>query len=398
MAESRHVRLLILGSGPAGYSAAVYAARANLKPVLLTGIQQGGQLTTTTEVENWPGDPEGLTGPDLMVRMQKHAEKLLKESDLNDPCIGQKGFRERYYRKVLKHGPTKREGVTDRESAIRDLSVEYWRGVRFVAEYYHRGCASWSWCYPWHYAPLARDLARVALEPGEGLRKCCTRFERGAPLPPLQQLMCVLPPASAHCCPRAAQRLMTDQHSPLAKYYPRDFPLDPNGKPANLRWLWVALVPPIDVQVVASTFAAQIQPTLTPDERRRNRNGPAELVCAIPPNAGSNWVALAESDPLQGSVRLLDHVRVAYRPPEMAPNEPPYQFGGDATEDLLADPRLYQNQGRAPRLPIGDEAFRKAMSDVDAMAKWVSRQDLPIQQLGEARGLLRGRDKVRVGR
>ncbi|MBF7072583.1 thioredoxin-disulfide reductase [Glaciecola sp. MH2013] len=76
MSETRHVPLLILGSGPAGYSAAVYAARANLNPVLLTGIQQGGQLTTTTEVENWPGDPEGLTGPDLMVRMQKHAEKF----------------------------------------------------------------------------------------------------------------------------------------------------------------------------------------------------------------------------------------------------------------------------------------------------------------------------------
>lgn len=76
MSEPRHVSLLILGSGPAGYSAAVYAARANLNPVLITGIQQGGQLTTTTEVENWPGDPEGLTGPDLMVRMQKHAEKF----------------------------------------------------------------------------------------------------------------------------------------------------------------------------------------------------------------------------------------------------------------------------------------------------------------------------------
>lgn len=76
MADANHHKLLILGSGPAGYSAAVYAARANLNPVLLTGIQQGGQLTTTTEVENWPGDPEGLTGPDLMARMQKHAEKF----------------------------------------------------------------------------------------------------------------------------------------------------------------------------------------------------------------------------------------------------------------------------------------------------------------------------------
>lgn len=76
MANIRHVPLLILGSGPAGYTAAVYAARANLNPVLLTGSQQGGQLTTTTEVENWPGDANDLTGPDLMVRMQQHAEKF----------------------------------------------------------------------------------------------------------------------------------------------------------------------------------------------------------------------------------------------------------------------------------------------------------------------------------
>jgi len=76
MAEVKHCPLLILGSGPAGYTAAVYAARANLKPVMVTGMQQGGQLTTTTDVENWPGDAEGLTGPDLMVRMQKHAERF----------------------------------------------------------------------------------------------------------------------------------------------------------------------------------------------------------------------------------------------------------------------------------------------------------------------------------
>jgi thioredoxin reductase (NADPH) len=76
MTETRHCRLLILGTGPAGYSAAVYAARANLNPVMITGIQQGGQLTTTTDVDNWPGDWEGVQGPELMVRMQKHAERF----------------------------------------------------------------------------------------------------------------------------------------------------------------------------------------------------------------------------------------------------------------------------------------------------------------------------------
>lgn len=72
----RHARLLILGSGPAGYSAAVYAARANLAPVLITGLAAGGQLMTTTEVDNWPGDATGVTGPDLMIRLQQHAERF----------------------------------------------------------------------------------------------------------------------------------------------------------------------------------------------------------------------------------------------------------------------------------------------------------------------------------
>ncbi|VAW51843.1 Thioredoxin reductase [hydrothermal vent metagenome] len=76
MSESRHARLLILGSGPAGYTAAVYAARANLNPVLVTGMEMGGQLTTTTEVDNWPGDAEGVQGPELMQRMQAHAERF----------------------------------------------------------------------------------------------------------------------------------------------------------------------------------------------------------------------------------------------------------------------------------------------------------------------------------
>ena len=74
--QEKHHKLVILGSGPAGFSAAIYAARANLDPVVITGIETGGQLTTTTDVDNWPGDVEGLQGPDLMVRMQKHAERF----------------------------------------------------------------------------------------------------------------------------------------------------------------------------------------------------------------------------------------------------------------------------------------------------------------------------------
>lgn len=96
MSEARHIRLLILGSGPAGYTAAVYAARANLNPVLITGMQQGGQLTTTTDVENWPGDPEGLQGPDLMIRMQQHAEKFDTEivfDHINKADLTQRPFR-----------------------------------------------------------------------------------------------------------------------------------------------------------------------------------------------------------------------------------------------------------------------------------------------------------------
>ena len=96
MSQIKHAKLLILGSGPAGYTAAVYAARANLNPVLLTGMQQGGQLTTTTEVENWPGDAEGLTGPGLMERMKAHAEHFNTEmvfDHIHSVNLQQKPFR-----------------------------------------------------------------------------------------------------------------------------------------------------------------------------------------------------------------------------------------------------------------------------------------------------------------
>src|SRR5688500_14424463 len=96
MTTPRHSRLVILGSGPAGYAAAVYAARANRKPLLITGLEEGGQLMTTVEVDNWPGDPHGLTGPGLMERMRKHAERFNTEvvnDHINAVDLSQRPFR-----------------------------------------------------------------------------------------------------------------------------------------------------------------------------------------------------------------------------------------------------------------------------------------------------------------
>ena len=96
MSDVKHCRLLIVGSGPAGYTAAIYAARANLNPVVITGMEQGGQLTTTTEVDNWPGDVEGLQGPDLMERMLEHAKRFDSEivfDHIHSTDLGQRPFR-----------------------------------------------------------------------------------------------------------------------------------------------------------------------------------------------------------------------------------------------------------------------------------------------------------------
>lgn len=96
MSDSRHFRLLILGSGPAGYTASIYAARANLNPAVITGIEQGGQLTTTTDVDNWPGDVEGLQGPELMQRMLKHSERF--NTEIIHDHINRVDFSQRPYR------------------------------------------------------------------------------------------------------------------------------------------------------------------------------------------------------------------------------------------------------------------------------------------------------------
>jgi thioredoxin reductase (NADPH) len=132
-AKPRHIRLVILGSGPAGYAAAVYAARANRQPVVITGMEEGGQLMTTTEVDNWPGDVHGLTGPGLMERMRKHAERFntevlndhINEVDLKRKPFWLKGDRGEYTcdALIIATGATAKYLGIDSETAYRGKGV-----------------------------------------------------------------------------------------------------------------------------------------------------------------------------------------------------------------------------------------------------------------------------------
>jgi thioredoxin reductase (NADPH) len=139
MTAPRHSRVLILGSGPAGYAAAVYAARANRKPVLITGLEEGGQLMTTVEVDNWPGDPHGLTGPALMERMRKHAERFHTEV-INDH-IGSVDLSQRPFR--LRGDRT--EYTTDSLVIATGATAKY-LGLESEQNYRGRGVSACATC------------------------------------------------------------------------------------------------------------------------------------------------------------------------------------------------------------------------------------------------------------
>ena len=144
MQETKHCRLLILGSGPAGYTAAVYAARANLSPVLITGMEQGGQLTTTTDVDNWPGDNDGVQGPELMDRMKKHAERF--ETEIIIDQIASVDFSSR---------PLKLQGDTGSYTAdalvISTGASAMYLGLESETEYKGRGISACATCDGFFY-------------------------------------------------------------------------------------------------------------------------------------------------------------------------------------------------------------------------------------------------------
>ena len=179
--------------------------------------------------------------------------------------LGESGWKRRYYAAKL--------GARDAASERHRMCFEYFRGLCWVARYYYQGCPSWGWFYPFHHSPCASDML------DDQLRSAAGAFALGRPLPPLAQLMAVLPAASAHCLPPACAALMADAASPLAAYYPEDFAVDPNGRPARVRWLWIALLPFIDEARLLAALA-DVLPTLREEERRRNAIGCAELLVA----------------------------------------------------------------------------------------------------------------------
>ena len=142
--SAKHSRLIILGSGPAGYSAAVYAARANLKPVLITGLAQGGQLMTTTDVDNWPADADGVMGPDLMARFQKHAERF--DTELVFDHIHTAHLRERPIRLVGDSG----EYTCDAVIIATGASARY-LGLPSEEQYMGKGVSACATCDGFFY-------------------------------------------------------------------------------------------------------------------------------------------------------------------------------------------------------------------------------------------------------
>ncbi len=144
MSDTRHSRLIILGSGPAGYTAAVYAARANLNPLLITGLEQGGQLMTTTEVDNWPGDVEGLMGPDLMDRMRRHSERF--DTELVNDHINSVDFSSKPLRLVGDSG----EYTCDALIIATGASARY-LGLPSEEEYKGRGVSACATCDGFFY-------------------------------------------------------------------------------------------------------------------------------------------------------------------------------------------------------------------------------------------------------
>ena len=209
-------------------------------------------LTSTPDPSS---DPQTDFAALLNARLKALSEPGAVADDIR---FGEEGWKDRYYAIKMKVHTEAEEDMP----MLRRLFSSYAEGLSWVMRYYYRGCASWSWYYPFHYAPMASDLRNLDRFP--------MQFDLSQPFSPMGQLMGVLPAASSHCMPDACRELMLNPLSPIIDFYPDDFPLDLNGK----KYLWqaVALLPWIDEQRLLRELH-RVEPTFTADEKDRNTLG-----------------------------------------------------------------------------------------------------------------------------
>ena len=179
-------------------------------------------------------DPEAAKRFKEKVKTEKQKQLDEYSKNVEDKVrLHEAGWKDRYYSDKCKADDV--EGGGGREHMFRS----YVMGLCWVMKYYYDGCPSWKWYYPFHYAPFASDLKNI-----ERFQRDCNSFELSTPFNPVEQLMAVLPSDSSHAIPKAAKWLMCDEESPIIDFYPKDVPVDPNGK--AMPWLWVVLLPFID--------------------------------------------------------------------------------------------------------------------------------------------------------
>jgi len=210
--------------------------------------------TTTYEADDSTKSREDFA----KIAKERERDRNIHDDVEDEVRLGEAGWRERYY--VSKFGPDYRDPNSPERRAVVKAYVT---GLCWVMEYYYRGCQSWTWFYEYHYAPFASDLVNID--------KFQINFAPSMPFKPIEQLMGVFPPASAHALPEPCRWYMISEDSPIADFYPREFDYDPNGK--AMRWLWVALLPFIDEKRLLKV-TRDLEKIFTEEENERNSHNP----------------------------------------------------------------------------------------------------------------------------